>query len=171
MISDESQARGAARAGALSGLFAGLFLTVVMTAMAVARALDPWYGVKGASVTFLGARALEPGFDLVAVLLGLGCHLLISAGWGLLFGLLVDGLGPLVTMLAGIAWSFVVWLSMFYVILPVAGLAGMRDEISVGKAITFHLVFGIALATAYVVVRQVRSELAEGRFGRPSRAR
>ncbi|HVJ14317.1 MAG TPA: DUF6789 family protein [Polyangiaceae bacterium] len=171
MISDEFQARGAARAGALSGLCAGLFLTLVMTATSLARDTDVWYGIKGASAPLLGQRAMQPGFDLVPVLLGLGCHLLVSAGWGLLFGLLVDGLGRLATMVAGAAWSFVVWLAMFYVVLPVVGLSSMRLEVSLARAITFHVIYGFALGVAYVVVRRVQSDLTEfGGFGRPRRA-
>ncbi len=166
MIRDEIQARQAARAGALAGLCAGVFLTLLMTAMAIARSADVWYGIKGASAPFFGERAMAPGFDFWPVLIGLIAHLLISVGWGLLFGLLVDGLGRLATLAAGVAWGFVVWLGMYYVVLPIVGLSSMRADTSVGRAIAFHLLFSTALGVAYVVIRGVRLETV----GRPKPA-
>src|SRR5262245_42432993 len=123
MIVDELQARGAARAGALSGLCAGLVLTAAMTGIALAHGTDVWVRLKGASAPFLDGRAMQPGFDLLPVVLGLAFHLLVSAGWGLLFALLVDGLSRLATLAAGVAWGFVVWLGMYYAVLPSLGLS------------------------------------------------
>jgi hypothetical protein len=74
-----------------AGLAAGLFLTIMMTVMSAAGGKDLWYGIKGAAAPFFGDRAMRPGFDLPPVALGLIAHLVISAGWAVLFALLFCG--------------------------------------------------------------------------------
>jgi hypothetical protein len=140
----------AALGGVASGIVAGLFLTLMMTAMSLARGNDVWYGIKGAAAPFLGARAMAPGFDLFAVWLGLMIHLAISVAWALPFAFLFYGLRRGATILAGAAWGIVVWLGMFYLILPAVGLEQMQREAPVVRAIVYHLFFGVAVAIAFL---------------------
>jgi hypothetical protein len=153
MIRSSTENSRAARTGALAGLTAGALLTLLMIVMAASNHKDVWYGLKGAAAPIVGHAAMRPGFDLGPVLLGLLCHFAISAAWGALFGLAFYGLSRALTMLAGIAWGFVVWLGMYYVVLPIVGLTAMRNDAPVPRAIAFHLVFSIALAAAFIAYR------------------
>jgi hypothetical protein len=40
---------------------------------------------------------------------------------------------------------------MYYVVLPIVGLSSMQDDAPVGRAIAFHLIFSMALTTAYLI--------------------
>jgi hypothetical protein len=137
-------------AGALAGLIAGLVLAAFMTLLNVASGLDPWIGAKMAGAPFLGERALRPGFDAAAVLVGVVSHLGVSAAWGAVFGLLFLGLSTGTTVAAGLAWGVVVWIVMYYIVLPLAGLGALARAASVPIAVLNHLVFGLALALGFV---------------------
>jgi hypothetical protein len=155
MIRTSTEARRAALQGALAGLSAGLLLTVLMTAMSAARDQDVWYGIKGAAAPFLGERAMHAGFDLPAVVLGALCHFAVSAGWGVAFALLAHGLSPGSTLAAGVFWGFVVWLGMYYVVLPMVGLARMRHDAPAGRAIAFHVFYSLATAASLLLYRRL----------------
>jgi hypothetical protein len=137
--------------GAFAGLVAGLFLTLMMTIMSAARGKDVWYGMKGAAAPFLGHRALQPGFDLPAVALGLFDHLVISAIWGVLFALVFYGTRRVVTIVGGVLWGLVVWLGMYYVVLPLVGLASMQHDAPIARAVMFHFFFSIPMTVAYLL--------------------
>jgi uncharacterized membrane protein YagU involved in acid resistance len=92
-----------------------------------------------------------PGFDGVPVLVGLVSHLVISAGWGALFAIVVDGWNRAVTLITGVLWGFVVWIGMYYLVLPIVGLSSMQDDAPVGRAIAFHLIFSLGLTAAYLL--------------------
>jgi hypothetical protein len=158
MVRTENEARRAVLGGALAGLTAGVLLSIIMTVMSAAAGKDVWYGMKGAAAPIVGARAMEPGFDLPAVALGVTNHLAISLAWGVLFALAFYGLSRGVTMLAGIGWGVVVWFVMYYVVLPIVGLAAMRDDAPVGRAILFHEIFSIPLAASFLVYRRLLGE-------------
>jgi len=108
-----------------------------------------WPTFKGASRPFFGDRAGSPGFELAPVIVGVLAHLAISAGWGLLFGLLFYGLSRAATVVAGLFWGVVVWFGMMYVVLPFAGLdfsAAARSR----NVISQHLFFGLLLGLAFL---------------------
>ena len=87
--------------------------------MALVKGIDPWQtALKGAAAPLSGEAAMRPGFEAGPVLLGLVCHFAVSIGWGLLFGLVAYG----------VAWGIVVWLGMFYVVLPHATLGHRREH-------------------------------------------
>jgi hypothetical protein len=151
MVKSRIDARDALIRGTGAGVTAGIFLTAMMTLMSAASGRDIWYGIKGAAAPFFGDRAMQPGFDALPVLIGLIAHLVISAGWGALFALMIEGTSRTVTAIAGVLWGFVVWLGMYYVVLPVVGLASMQHDAPVGRAIAFHLIFSVALTVAYLL--------------------
>lgn len=150
MIHSNHDARQAVRGGAIAGVIAGGLLTVMMTVMSLVKGNDVWYGIKGAASPFLGNRALVPGFDFVAVYFGLVSHLAISAIWGVLFGLAFYGSRKGVTVVGGILWSFVVWVGMYFVVLPLAGLEHMAHEAPFGRVIVYHLIFSVPMAVAFL---------------------
>ena len=94
---------------------------------------------------------MSPGFDLPAVILGLGSHLVISTIWGMLFAMLFFDAGRAVTIVGGVLWGFVVWIGMYYVVLPVVGLSSMQSDAPVGRAIAFHLFFSSAMTAGYAL--------------------
>lgn len=151
MVTTPIHAQRAASRGAFAGVTAGIALTLMMTMMSAAAGKDVWYGIKGAAVPFLGERAMDPGFDLLAVVLGLVCHLVISAGWGALFGLMFHAANRTTTIVAGVLWGFVVWIGMYYVVLPLVGLSSMQEDAPVGRAIAFHLFFSVIMTAAFVL--------------------
>jgi hypothetical protein len=145
-----SEARRALVGGIVAGVAAGLLLTVMMTAMSLLKGNDVWYGIKGAAAPFLGERAMQPGFDALAVGLGLLTHLAISVAWAVPFAALTDGLSRAATLTAGAAWGLVVWIGMYYIALPAVGLEAMTREAPLGRVITYHVFFGVAVAAAFL---------------------
>jgi hypothetical protein len=140
----------AAKGGIIAGLAAGVVSTLIGLIATLSNGGDAWMALKGAGAPFLGARAMAPGFDAGAVLVGLLCHYLVSAGWGLLFGLLFYGFSRAATLGLGALWGIVVWLGMYYVVLPLVGLGEMARSVPVGMAIVSHVIFGLALAAAFL---------------------
>jgi hypothetical protein len=151
MVKSPIESRRAIARGAMAGIVAGVFLTLMMTGMSAAGGKDIWYGIKGASAPFFGSRAMQPGFDAVPVVVGFVSHLVISAGWGAIFAIIVEGWNRALTIVGGVLFAFVVWIGMYYLVLPIVGLSSMQDDAPVGRAIAFHLIFTIALTAAYLV--------------------
>ena len=134
----------------MAGAVAGIVLSVFMTTMSVAQNTDLWVGAKTAAAPFLGERALQPGFDGPAVLIGTLTHFAVSIGWGAVFGALAYGLSGGVTVAAGVFWGFVVWVTMYYVVLPLAGLPQIAASMPVGNAIFEHVLFGVSVGIAFL---------------------
>jgi hypothetical protein len=136
--------------GAAAGAVAGLVLAAFLTVMNLTHGKDLWVALKGAALPFLGARAAQPGFDALAVCLGVVCHFAVSIGWGILFGVIVYGLSRNLTPVAGAVWGIVVWLGMYYVVLPAVGAGEVTRATPVSNAIVTHLLFGISLALGFL---------------------
>jgi hypothetical protein len=136
--------------GVVAGLIAGVVLAAFLMIMNAINGQDVWLAAKGAGAPFLGERAAQPGFELGPVLIGVVCHLAVSAGWGLLFGLLCHGLSRRATVPMGALWGIVVWLAMYYAVLPIVGLGEAARSTPVAMAIISHLVFGVTLGAAFL---------------------
>jgi hypothetical protein len=155
MVKSSTEARRAIPGGVFSGLVAGVALTTMIVIMSAARGKDVWYGIKGTAAPLIGESAMLPGFDLAAVWLGLVSHLMISIGWAIGFALVAYGLRRSATIAAGAAWGVVVWLGMYYVVLPMVGLASMRNDAPASRAIMFHVFFGLAVAGGLLLYRRL----------------
>jgi hypothetical protein len=142
--------RRAAGGGALAGLLSGLVLAVVLVMINVSSGGSLWTPLKFAGAPLLGERAMMPGFDAVGVLVGVGTHLAVSAFWGLTFGVVFFGGSRGLTLLAGLAWGFVVWLVMHFGVMPLVGLGAAARQSPYGIAILEHLLFGVVLAVAFL---------------------
>ncbi|UQA58032.1 DUF6789 family protein [Polyangium aurulentum] len=136
--------------GALSGILGGIALSLYMLLATIARGADPWLAFKFASVAFYGDRALQHGFSADTVIWGILAHFAIAAGWGLLFGLLVFGASRGATVFAGVVWGFVVWIAMYHIVLPLAGLADIAQGSSAAGSIIAHIIFGVSLAIGFL---------------------
>lgn len=150
MERSSSDDRHVVKGAVVAGLVSGGVLTAMMTIMSALRGKDIWFGMKGTAAPFLGERAMSPGFDLLAVPMGLALHLFISIGWALAFVSIFYGLSKKATVLAGAFFGVVVWLGMYYVVLPLVGLASMRDGAPMSRAIAYHVFFGVILALAFL---------------------
>jgi hypothetical protein len=136
--------------GAVAGVVAGLILALFLTVMNLTHGQDLWVGLKGAALPFLGERVHQPGFDAVAVMLGVLCHTAVSVGWGVLFGAIAYGFSKGLTVAAGVVWGVVVWLGMYYAVLPAVGAGDLPRSIPVANAIASHVLFGITMALAFL---------------------
>lgn len=164
----KTDAKYAAMEGVVAGIAAGAVLTLMMTFVSAVAGQDIWYGMKGAAAPFLGADAMGPGFAFIPVMLGLAAHFLVSILWGLGFGLIAYHLDQKTTLIAGGLYGLVVWLGMFYVVLPLVGMSEMTREAPVLKSIVYHVFFGLSLAVAYLAleIEEDRDRSAAFRFGR-----
>lgn len=146
------------KGGAIAGVVGGLAIALIAILGNLAQGRGFWLGLKGASAVFLGpARASAPGFDPSAVLLGVVIHFGVAMFWGMLFALVVYGASRATTIAAGIGWGFVVWVGMYYVALPLVGLAQMARAVPVGAAIVEHVIFGVATALGFLPYQRVES--------------
>ncbi|MGA9523261.1 MAG: hypothetical protein WBV82_17465 [Myxococcaceae bacterium] len=137
--------------GVVAGLVGGIALWALSAFWSVTQQGAFWPVFKGAAAPFLGSeRITSPGFDAEAVALGAVVHLLISAGWGLAFALFFYGVARALTVGAGLFWGLMVWLSMYYVLLPMVGLSQMVRTTPVWMAIVTHLFFGLVVGLAFL---------------------
>jgi hypothetical protein len=161
MLRTETEASQAVRGGVLAGLAGGAALAMVFVTRALMHGEDAWMAMKGPSAPFLHARAAAPGFDLLALLLGGIGHFLISAVWGALFGAVAFGLARSATIWLGVLWGFVVWMGMSYIVLPLVRLDEMARGMPVQTAMATHMMFGLAVALAFVPFQRTRVERLE----------
>jgi hypothetical protein len=105
---------------------------------------ERWAALKIPAYPFLGERAARSGPDAAAVGLGVVCHLAVSSTWGILFGLLVSGLSRGATVALGLLWGLVVWVVMFWLVLPVVAAPLAEGGGSIGTVI-IHLLFGLGV--------------------------
>ena len=150
------EARQAVKGGAIAGAVGGALLTVFMVVMNVLKGWDPWVPMKTAAYPWLGELVRETGFEPVSVLLGLTTHLGVSVGWGILFGVLFYGLSKGATVGMSLLWGVVVWLAMFYVVLPVVGAGELVRNAPKGIAVLEHLAFGLAIGLAFLPFQHTR---------------
>jgi len=136
--------------GIVAGLAGGLFLVALLLVTTALKGQNLWPVFKGASTPLFHERAMQPGFDAAPVLAGAFFHFLISAGWGWLFAVICFGLSRPATLVAGALWGIVVWLGMYYVLLPMVQLRAMARSAPVGMAIIEHVLFGLVLAAAFL---------------------
>lgn len=136
--------------GVVAGAVGGLVLTIINVLMTTTKGGDVWMALKGAAIPFVHERAMQPGLDPPIVLLGLIDHFVIAMIWGALFGVLANGLSRAGTVLAGAFWGIAVWLGMYYVVLPLAGMGEMARSQPVAGAVIMHVVFGLAVGVAFL---------------------
>jgi hypothetical protein len=113
--------------GAVSGIAGGLVLSLIVT--------RPWFG-PDAPVRFFFA------------------HLLVSAIWGAAFGFTFYGLDRGLTFAAGLLWGLVAWLTMYYVVAPIAGYADIKTLAPPAISVLDHLAFGATLALVFSLIQK-----------------
>jgi hypothetical protein len=136
--------------GVIAGIFGGIVLSLYGLLAAVASGADPWVTFKAPAAPFLADRAFAPGFDAGAVVLGILIHFAVSIGWGALFGFFAFSANAVRTVLFGAAYGVLVWFVMYRLVLPLVGLGALAESAPVGPAILEHIIFGLALAIAFL---------------------
>jgi hypothetical protein len=138
-------------------------VSIFMLASNLIQGNDVWVGMKMASAPFLGERVFEPGFAMGPVVVGVLSHFAVSLVWGILFAWLFYGISKGLTVLAGAFWGIVVWLGMFYIVLPLVGLGGMAADVPVLFAIVEHVVFGLAVGIGFLPYQRPRHAIRRAR--------
>ncbi len=140
--------------GAIAGMVAGAVMA--MYAMIASATIlhqgffTPLYGIAS---PLIGPKAMvtsmQKGLYLAPgpALLGLIVHMMWSAIFGVIFGLIVRALrlggGEAVT--AGLVYGLLVMLFMSFVVLPIVGVAAMPGTIGWPSFTVEHLLFGLTL--------------------------
>jgi hypothetical protein len=154
--------------GSVAGVVGGATIALVLVVQAALSLENAWPVLKGASAPFLGAaRAFQPGFDLLPVLLGTFTHFAISIAWSLVFASLVYGVSQRATALLGAAYGLVVWIGMHFVVLPMVGIAEYSRMGSTSMAILHHLIFGAAVGLAFAPFQRIDPALRPPRAAPP----
>jgi hypothetical protein len=147
--------RHAARSGGIAGLVGGVVLGLLVVLLLRWQDGYAWVAFKLPAAPFVGVRVFAPSFDPAAVALGSVLHLATSAAWGALFGVLALGLRRVHTVIAGALFGVLVWIAMFYLVLPLAGVGWLGAQVPVGLAILEHVLFGLAVGATFVPFQRV----------------
>jgi uncharacterized membrane protein YagU involved in acid resistance len=140
------------------GIIAGLIAGVVMAMYAMLASatflhqgfFTPLYGIAS---PLIGPKAMMTSmtkgvyFAPGPAILGLMVHMLWSAGYGAVFGLLVRAThlsGP-AALLGGLVYGVLVLLLMSFVVLPIVGAGAMPGTIGAPSFTAEHLLFGLVL--------------------------
>jgi hypothetical protein len=149
--------------GTLAGLLAGLGLGFAAVVASAALRGDPWLPFDFAAAVVVGPEALAPTFSSAASLaLGTVIHVLLSVLFGVTF-LSVLALTfqlsarPLLMLLYGVLFAFLVWEVNFLAVLPVIApeLRGRLDLATQlwNGILSYCLVYGPLLAMYVILVR------------------
>jgi hypothetical protein len=158
------EAREALRGGVVAGLIGGIVLSVFLVLLNVMRGYDPWVPLKMAAYPLLGELALDTGFELTPVALGFTIHLALSVGWGMLFAVLFYGMSRAATLATSLAWGIVVWLVMFYLVLPIGGAGHLVRGAPKGFAALEHLLFGLSIGLGFLPFQRPRPRAVDHRI-------
>jgi hypothetical protein len=133
----------------LPGVIAGLIAGVAMAMFAM---LVTAFGGQGLlappqmiAEPFVGP--FHPGaLNVGAFVVGLIVHMMFSAVYGIVFGLIWQGIarGGIVALVGGMVYGLVLWAVMGYVVAPLVG-SHIAQEIPTGAWIVAHLMFGLVL--------------------------
>jgi hypothetical protein len=150
MDNDNAFTGRAVGGGVVAGVAGGLLLALFLVGIAAGHHADVWQTLKGAGAPFLHDRAMRPGFDGLAVLVGVVSHFAVSIVWGVLFGLLALGLERGATVGLGAGWGFVCWFGMAFVVLPMVGLGEVANHLQTFGAVVEHVIYGVVLGLAFL---------------------
>jgi hypothetical protein len=158
MVRNKQEVGTAISGGIVGGVAGGIAIALVLAFLAFTSTGDVWPALKGAGYPFLGDRAAAPGFDLLAVLIGVASHFAVSIVWGVLFGLLFYGISRAATVIAGVAWGIVVWAGMYFVVLPAVGLGAMAASAPRALSLIQHMIFGAGVGVGFMAFQQPHTE-------------
>lgn len=134
--------------GLLIGIVAGIVFATFEMIVAALMGMGFFAPLRMISAIVLGEQALDPSYSLgAATIVGLIVHMILSAIYGLIYGLAVSAWSLLRQgawlVLVGSLYGLLLWLVNFYVIAPIAfPWFGMADPVVQFIA---HAFFGTAV--------------------------
>ncbi len=137
--------------GTVAGLVGALAFAAFSVSADLIRGRDPWVPLKLAAYPLLGETVMSPGLDPGPVLHGSLIHLGICIAWGVLFGLAAYGMTRPATVWFGLTWGLLVWMAMFFLVLPLAGAGVTQRGVPLLLTIGQHLAFGLSLGVAFLL--------------------
>lgn len=130
---------------ALGGVVAGLVMALIAMVRAGANGLGFWLPMKSIAATYAGVDALIGGGTAAG--LGLVTHVVVSAGVGALFGVLLP-LRPTrgKALALAVLYGVFVWAAMTFLVLPTVNEV-MLDRVMLSPFWWFvlHTIFGLVL--------------------------
>ncbi|MDB4992845.1 MAG: hypothetical protein JWM74_277 [Myxococcaceae bacterium] len=136
--------------GIFGGVVGAAAMVAVVVVVSVLRGHDLWASLKAAAAPLLGARAALPGLDAPALLAAFAIHVAVAIAWGVLFATVLDGQPRLTTALAGPVFGLIVWITMFYLVLPIFGLGAMARHTAPVSSMIEHAFYGVGVAVGYL---------------------
>ena len=143
--------------GAGFGVLASLPMGLVAMFLALIQQGDFFQPLKAIAATFLGPSAVQPGFPVVPVMVGLLFHMFNGAWLGALFGALTPNLGLTGSIIAGILYGLVIGFGALWVVLPALDpvlVKAWSDQISLWAIL--HVIFGFVLGLYPLARRSTR---------------
>lgn len=143
--------------GALAGLGGGLAMAIVAALISAAMGQDIWLQPKLIAATLYGpAAAAQPGFVAGPVLVGTLIHIVVSAVFGAIFGIVTRRWLHLTSdfwtpVLTGLIYGSLLWMVAFFVVLPI--LDRPLLETYSPAHIVQHLVYGLVTGLLYMWLR------------------
>ena len=142
------------RNGALAGIIGGIVSAVWGLVMSPILGTNVLHETRLAAVPLLGRAALQPEYAPLALLIGGASHFGVSIAWGMVFALVSYPASPLTMVGLGALFGAAVWRTMYDLVLPILGVAWIVEGFSTARALTEHVVFGIATALGLLWVRR-----------------
>jgi hypothetical protein len=147
-------------AGAIAGIVAGMVMAMyAMIASATFLGQGFFTPLYGIASPLVGSEAMmismKQGFffALGPALVGLVVHMMWSAFYGIVFGLIVSRLqlAGIAAVVGGMVYGIMVMIVMSFVVLPIVGTGAMPAMIGWPSFIVEHLMFGLVFGLWPVV--------------------
>lgn len=136
----------AIEAGAVAGLVAGIAMSMVAMFRAWSTGMGFWLPVKNIAAMWFGVDALLGGVG--TILVGMMTHMVVSIGWGAVFGLFMGRRRTIgAALLVGLVYGTAIWFVMTYIGLPLVNETMLeRVQMQPWWWLGFHWVYGMVLA-------------------------
>jgi hypothetical protein len=143
--------------GAFAGVLAGIALLSIGELLVLLDHHPLWLPAQLASAPLCRARALTV-FDARCLANGVVLHLVVAASWGALYAWFFHrfGLTKRDRTFGGAFAGLVMWIAMFYLLLPIFGISAAFRAAPLAVSIGLHLLFGIALSWILVLLETPR---------------
>ncbi len=135
-------------AGAVAGVVAGVIFAVLSMIYAAVAGPGVWAPPRMIA-TILGFE-MAPAFAVAPVVAGLALHMLLSAGYGGVFALVVGSAARNVVLAAGVAFGLALYVVNFHGFAQLEHFATFRMMAGNWFEIAVHAVFGLLTAAGYV---------------------
>lgn len=145
--------------GAVAGFFAGLGMVILSPILSFLTGISLWEPVKMIATVVYPASILDtPGFMLGPVLVGTALHFAVSILLGAIFGILFNRVFHLTTAFGmpiqvGLVYGLMIWMFVYMFVLPSVNPI-LRNSYQ-PPFVAQHLVFGVLLGAAYMMVRRL----------------